>query len=91
MHKHTLNNAELYGMKDRGSLEIGKRADLNLVDFDNLALGALEVHHDLPAGGSRVLQQASGYKGTFVAGTRTRIDDEDTGARPGRLVRGGAN
>ena len=91
VHKHTLNNANLYGLHDRGSLEIGKRADLNLIDLDNLQLGGLEVHHDLPAGGSRVLQSAKGYTATFVAGTRTRIDDADTGARPGRLVRGGAN
>ena len=91
VHKHTQNNADLYGMHDRGSLEVGKRADLNLIDFDNLRLGALEVHHDLPAGGSRVLQAAKGYTATFVAGTRTRTDDADTGARPGRLVRGRAS
>ena len=89
VHKHSLNNANLYGLRDRGSLEVGKRADLNLIDFDNLQLGALEVHRDLPAGGSRVLQKARGYVGTFVAGTRTRQDDTDTGERPGRLVRGG--
>ncbi len=90
VHKHTLNNANLYGLHDRGSLEVGKRADLNLIDFDNLRLGGLEVHRDLPAGGSRVLQAASGYAATFVAGTRTRANDVDTGERPGRLVRAGA-
>ena len=89
VHKHSLNNANLYGLHDRGSLEVGKRADLNLIDFDNLQLGMLEVHRDLPAGGSRVLQKARGYVGAFVAGTRTRHNDTDTGARPGRLVRGG--
>ena len=78
-------------MNDRGSLEVGKRADLNLIDFDNLHLGGLEVHRDLPAGGSRVLQSAHGYNATFVAGTRTRINDADTGERPGRLVRGGSH
>ena len=87
IHKQTLNNAELYGLGDRGSLEVGKRADLNLIDFDNLSLNPLEVHHDLPAGGSRILQPAKGYLGTFVAGVRTRENDVDTGARPGRLVR----
>ena len=85
--KQTKNNADLYGMSDRGSLELGKRADINLIDFDNLALGALEVHRDLPAGGSRILQGASGYLATFVNGIRTRANDVDTGARPGRLVR----
>jgi N-acyl-D-amino-acid deacylase len=87
VEKQTRNNAELYGLKDRGTLEIGKRADLNLIDFDNLSLGALEVRTDLPAGGSRILQGASGYLATFVNGVRTRAKDTDTGARPGRLVR----
>jgi N-acyl-D-aspartate/D-glutamate deacylase len=87
VHKQTNNNAVLYGMHDRGSLELGKRADLNLIDLDNLSLGALGVHRDLPAGGSRILQSASGYLATFVNGVRTRENDADTGARPGRLVR----
>jgi N-acyl-D-aspartate/D-glutamate deacylase len=87
VHKQTKNNAELYGLGDRGSLEIGKRADLNLIDLPNLRLGELEVRADLPAGGTRILQGASGYLGTWVNGVRTRRDDADTGARPGRLVR----
>jgi N-acyl-D-aspartate/D-glutamate deacylase len=66
---------------------VGKRADLNLIDFENLGLGALEVRRDLPAGGSRLLQPATGYLATFVNGVRTRENDADTGARPGRLVR----
>jgi N-acyl-D-amino-acid deacylase len=90
VQKQTQNNAELYGLNDRGSLELGKRADINLIDFENLALGALEVHRDLPAGGSRILQGASGYLATFVNGVRTRANDTDTGARPGRLVRASA-
>ena len=87
VNKQTLNNAELYGLGDRGSLSVGKRADLNLIDLDRLSLGALEVRRDLPAGGSRILQPASGYLATFVNGVRTRENDRDTGARPGRLVR----
>jgi N-acyl-D-aspartate/D-glutamate deacylase len=87
VEKQSRNNADLYGLHDRGTLEIGKRADLNLIDFDNLSLGALEVRTDLPAGGSRILQGANGYVGTWVNGVRTRENDADTGARPGRLVR----
>jgi N-acyl-D-aspartate/D-glutamate deacylase len=87
IEKQTRNNAELYSLHDRGTLEIGKRADFNLIDFDNLQLGELEVRHDLPAGGSRILQGATGYLGTWVNGVRTRANDTDTGARPGRLVR----
>jgi len=87
VHKQTHTNAELFGMTDRGSLQVGKRADLNLFDLDRLGLGRLEVHHDLPAGGSRILQSAEGYLNTFVAGVKTRENDQDTGARPGRVIR----
>jgi N-acyl-D-aspartate/D-glutamate deacylase len=89
VRKQTGNNADLYGFTDRGTIETGKRADLNLIDFDALGLGELAVHRDLPAGGSRILQPASGYLGTWVNGVRTRENDADTGARPGRVVRPG--
>ncbi len=87
VHKQTLRNADLFGMHDRGSIEVGKKADLNLFELDRLGLGALQVHHDLPAGGSRILQSATGYLGTWVNGVRTRKNDQDTGARPGRVIR----
>lgn len=88
VQKQSQNNANLYGLHDRGTLEVGKRADVNLIDFENLSLGGLEVRNDLPAGGSRILQSASGYLATFVNGVMTRENDRDTGARPGRLARG---
>lgn len=87
VNKLSKNNADLYGLNDRGSIEVGKRADLNVIDFDNLTIQAPFVRHDLPAGGSRVLQPSTGYKATLVNGTVTRLDDSDTGERPGRLVR----
>jgi N-acyl-D-aspartate/D-glutamate deacylase len=87
VHRQTLKNARLFGFRDRGSLESGKRADVNVIDFAGLALGELKVHRDLPAGGIRLLQPASGYVGTWVNGVRTRERDADTMARPGRLLR----
>ena len=87
VHKQTQRNAELFGLHDRGSIQVGKRADLNLFDLQRLQLGRLEVHEDLPAGGSRILQSAQGYLATFVAGVKTRENDQDTGARPGRVIR----
>lgn len=86
--KQTLDTATLYGLGDRGSLEIGKRADVNVIDFDALQLRAPRMVHDLPAGGRRFVQDASGYAWTLVAGVVTRRDGVDTGARPGRLIRG---
>ena len=88
VHKQTKTNADLFGLADRGSLEVGKKADINVFDLDSLGLGRLEVHADLPAGGNRILQSASGYLNTFVAGVKTRENDQDTGARPGRVIRG---
>jgi N-acyl-D-aspartate/D-glutamate deacylase len=85
--KQTADTARLYGLHDRGLLAAGKRADINLIDHSRLALHKPVVHYDLPAGGARILQPASGYVGTFVAGVRTRENDQDTGERPGRLVR----
>lgn len=87
VNKLSKTNADLYGLTDRGSIEVGKRADLNVIDFDNLTIQAPFVRHDLPAGGSRVLQPSTGYKATMVNGVITRFDDSDTGERPGRLVR----
>ena len=66
----------------------GYRADLNVIDFANLGLEPPVVVHDLPAGGKRIVQRARGYRHTFVHGTEVARDGEDTGARPGRLLRG---
>jgi N-acyl-D-aspartate/D-glutamate deacylase len=84
----TKETAELYGLDDRGTLEVGKRADLNVIDMDQLALLPPRRVEDLPANGSRLLQGATGYRATVVGGVVVRKDDRDTGARPGRLVRG---
>ncbi len=83
-------NADLYGLTDRGTVTVGRRADLNVIDLDNLRILAPELHYDLPTGASRILQPAEGYLATIVNGTVTRRHDQDTGERPGRLVRGSA-
>jgi N-acyl-D-aspartate/D-glutamate deacylase len=86
--KQTRGTAEAYGLRDRGLLAPGHKADINVIDFDALQLKRPEVVYDLPAGGRRLIQRASGYRHTFVAGVETMRDDELTGERPGRLVRG---
>lgn len=89
VHKLSAANAELYGFADRGTLEVGKRADVNVIDLDALRICPPELRHDLPTGAARILQPAEGYVATLVAGTLTRRHDADTGERPGRLVRAG--
>jgi N-acyl-D-amino-acid deacylase len=83
----TSQPADLYGFADRGRVAEGLRADLNLIDLDGLQLHAPRAVHDLPAGGVRLLQDATGYRATVVRGVVTRRDGVDTGARPGRLLR----
>ena len=87
VHKQSGRNAALYGFDDRGTLEVGKRADLNIIDHENLSVAPPVAHHDLPAGGTRLMQPVQGYLATLCAGQMTRRFDEDTGARPGSLVR----
>ncbi len=89
VHKLTGLNADLYGLRDRGVLAPGKRADLNVLDHDRLALQLPQMVFDLPSGAQRLTQRADGYLATMVAGQVTRRDGHDTGARPGRLVRAG--
>ncbi|HEY2563036.1 MAG TPA: amidohydrolase family protein [Acidimicrobiales bacterium] len=86
--KQTLDTAQLYGLGDRGTLEPGKLADINVIDFERLQLGSPRVHSDLPAGGRRLLQGATGYVATIKSGTATFENGEDTGERPGVLLRG---
>ncbi|HLK26310.1 MAG TPA: amidohydrolase family protein [Caulobacteraceae bacterium] len=82
------DTARAVGLYDRGVLAPGYRADLNVIDHAGLTLHAPEVAYDLPAGGRRLLQRASGYVATVVAGQVTYRDGEATGALPGRLLRG---
>ncbi len=84
----TRDTAAALGLRDRGQLRRGWRADLNVIDYDALDLRAPFVLHDLPAGGRRLAQRASGYVATVVAGEVTYRDGEATDALPGRLLRG---
>jgi N-acyl-D-aspartate/D-glutamate deacylase len=85
--KQSHDTAALFGLGDRGTVEVGKKADFNVIDFDRLTLHMPHMAYDLPAGGARLLQGASGYVATIVSGAVTRRNGVDTGARPGRLVR----
>src|SRR5699024_2305697 len=81
--------AEHVGWFDRGLLAPGHLADLNLIDFENLGARPPRIATDLPAGGRRLVQEATGYVTTIKAGEVTFANGEHTGALPGGLVRGG--
>ena len=87
VRKQSALTAEVVGLNDRGVLLAGKRADINVIDLEKLTLHPPHPCDDLPAGGRRILQEATGYVATIVNGVVTRRSDADTGARPGRLVR----
>lgn len=84
------DTARHMGFADRGTIAPGQKADVNVIDFDSLRLERPHLVSDLPAGGKRLIQRARGYLATVVSGEVVVERDELTGARPGRLVRGGA-
>ncbi|WP_374528840.1 amidohydrolase family protein [Novosphingobium sp.] len=86
--RQTSDNARAMGLLDRGVIAPGMRADINVIDFARLGCQRPEMAYDLPAGGKRLLQRATGYTHTMVAGQVTYRDGAPTGALPGRLVRG---
>ena len=88
VHRQTQQTAALYGLTDRGHIAPGKRADINIIDFEKLNFTMPYMAYDLPAQGRRLVQQAIGYDATFVAGTQIVDSDQFTGALPGNLVRG---
>ena len=84
---HTRDNALAMGLNDRGLISKGMKADLNVIDFDNLTLHAPEVVNDLPAGGKRLIQNVDGYVATIMSGKVTYRNGMKTGELPGKLIR----
>jgi len=84
----TKDTADLYGLGDRGVIGKGMKADINIIDMNELTLHLPEVRFDLPAGGRRLFQDASGYCATIVSGEVILQDGQPTGAQPGKLIRG---
>ena len=83
----TYETSQLLGIKDRGLLVEGLKADINVIDFDNLTIHEPEIVNDLPAGGRRLVQKASGYSYTIVSGKIAFKDGESTGKLNGQLLR----
>jgi N-acyl-D-aspartate/D-glutamate deacylase len=84
----TSANAEAVGLRDRGKIAPGYKADCNVIDYENLRLQRPEAIYDLPSGGRRLFQRADGYAATIVSGVVTYRGGEATGGLPGRVVRG---
>jgi N-acyl-D-aspartate/D-glutamate deacylase len=87
VHMLSARNADHMNFTGRGRIKVGQRADINVIDFDNLRLPPPKIVRDLPAGGRRLLQAAHGYIATMVAGRVVLANGQVTDERPGRLVR----
>ncbi len=85
----TSDIADYCGMADRGVLKPCLKANVNVIDLENLRLHAPRMVRDLPAGGQRLLQDATGYRAVVVAGEPVLMNDQLTGRLPGRLYRAG--
>ena len=83
----TYNNARAMGLTDRGLIQEGFKADINVIDYDRLQLHAPKIHYDLPAGGKRLIQEATGYDHTIVSGVPVWAGGKPTGQLPGKLLR----
>jgi N-acyl-D-amino-acid deacylase len=79
--------ARVVGLQDRGRVAVGYKADLNVIDYSALRLYTPVVTRDLPAGGARLDQTATGYVATIVSGETIAEHDQPTGTLPGQLVR----
>ncbi|RVT91539.1 D-aminoacylase [Rhodovarius crocodyli] len=87
--RQTSETADFFGFTDRGRLQPGKKADVNVIDFEGLRLHHPYMVYDLPAGGRRLIQKVDGYDMTMVSGMPVFEKGEGTGAMPGKLVRAG--
>jgi N-acyl-D-aspartate/D-glutamate deacylase len=86
--RQTADTARAVGLNDRGLIAPGMKADINVIDFGRLCVESPKMAFDLPAGGKRLLQGATGYVATIVSGEIVYRDGKETGALPGKLVRG---
>ena len=87
VRRQTSETADFFGFHDRGRLAVGKKADVNVIDYANMQLHVPEVLYDLPKNGRRLVQRVDGYRHTLVSGVSTFENGVYSGATPGRLVR----
>ena len=88
IRKQTKDTAETFGLFDRGEIKAGMLADINIIDFEKLNVSHPKMIHDLPLGGRRLVQDATGYVATIKSGEIISENGKVTGALPGNLIRG---
>ncbi|MDC3078526.1 amidohydrolase family protein [SAR86 cluster bacterium] len=88
VRKQTKDTAETFGLFDRGEIKTGMLADINIIDFEKLNVSHPRMIHDLPLGGKRLIQDATGYVATIKRGQIVSENGSATGVLPGNLIRG---
>ncbi len=83
--------ARHYGLRHRGRVAEGWWADLVMFDPNLIGTRATELRHDLPGGGERLFAGSNGIQQVLVGGQPVVVDGELTSARPGRVLRSGAD
>ena len=83
----TSDTALAAGLQDRGYLKVGLKADINIIDWENVGSSDPFMIQDLPAGGKRLMQHTNGYVTTIVSGKITYQNGKSTTERPGLLVK----
>ena len=87
VQKMTSAPARTLGLSDRGTLSKGARADINVIELDNLNEKQPQLVHDFPGGAPRFIQKASGYRATVCNGSTILLNDELTGESGGQIIR----
>ena len=90
IRRMTMQPAHVLGITDRGTLEVGRRADVNVIDYDRVGQYQPEYVYDFPNGAGRYTQPGCGFKATICNGEIVVENDQLTGARPGKILRHGA-
>jgi N-acyl-D-aspartate/D-glutamate deacylase len=85
----TSDGARVMGLKDRGTLKVGQRADVNVFDLDRVTQLTPTIVHNFPGGAPHFTMRARGYHATLVNGVVNVRNDESTGARAGTVLRHG--
>ena len=89
IQKMTSGPARVLGLSDRGVLAVGKKADINVFDANEVAELQPELVHDFPGGAPRYIQRSKGFKATIVNGQLSLLNGEFTGTRAGQVLRHG--